>query len=122
MLLNGGQRIKICMAQTNRFDYEEFSAACTTAGIQVMPQAEWVSKIGTLSAALSKYPDLSQEEAYTRYVYDMNNNSATRAHEERLKRGDVAFAPTARQIQTAENKQPTPSSTVSSCCGGGMAL
>lgn len=104
MMANNWQRLNIWLNINNRYDYAEFSAACTNNGCEPQPALEFAQKAGMVSAGIAAYPELPVAEAYLKFIRD----------------NQTAFTPPVLQAQQQSTAQKTDDATQTpGCCGGG---
>lgn len=104
MMANDWQRLNIWLKLNNRFDYTEYSAACVVENVEPQNALEFAQKAGMVSAGISSYPDLPENEAYLKFISDNQQVYVPPA----VPQQQVVGAP------TAVSTKP--------CCGGGKVL
>ena len=60
----------------NRYDYDEYVSLCEKKGVKSNDKYSFYKGIGYLYGALSKYPDLGWQKAYTKILMDMAEQPA----------------------------------------------
>lgn len=104
MMANDWQRLNIWLKLNNRFDYAEYSSACATESVEPHGALEFAQKAGMVSAGICAHPEMSESEAYLKFISDNQQ---------------VYVPPPIPQQQivgasTAVSAKP--------CCGGGKVL
>ena len=61
-----GKRWQIVTTMQNRFDYNEFVAACEQVNVPAMSPAEYLHKVMLLEFGTRMFPDVSPFEAYVK--------------------------------------------------------
>ena len=68
MMANDWQRLNIWLKMVNKFDYDEFEAACSADGCESLPVLEFAQKVGMVSCSLQMYPELPVAEGYLKLL------------------------------------------------------
>lgn len=115
MLSQNGARLKIVLAQKERWDYAEFRSECEKVGQPVLPLGFWVQKVAMLTAGMLRWPDAPPEQAYQNFVHEMNEQTAQANQEHRNNRAQSVPSPV---------MPSTPFGADPDCggCGGGIVI
>ena len=73
MLQNSNQRLNIWITLQNRFDYQEMTNACIAHDVKLFTAFEFAQKAGLATCAKTMYPELSDGEAYLKFVSEYNS-------------------------------------------------
>ena len=113
MLAQNGARLAVVLGQTKRWNYAEFQIECEKAGQAALPIGEWAQKVGMLTAAMFRWPDVEPAQAYQNMVHEMNSMAAQAIQQQRSLQNQQATMNRSPQSVNSE-KEDCPG------CGGGI--
>lgn len=91
--------IEIWKGLKNKFDFEEYRDACSSAKCECLPVFLFAQRAGMLQCASMEYPDMELTEAYMRFINE---------HQEEVFKQPTRIS---EPVSSAVRKQ--------GCCGGG---